>query len=530
MNEIIYFGGPILTMDDACPRCEAVLVRRGRIAAVGTLADLMAQAPDAHREDLQGRTLMPAFVDGHSHLASEGLARRCCDLAGCAGFDELLDRIRAFRQVRDLTHGEVIQCRGYDPAVMREGEHPTAALLDRLGFDNPIVCTHISGHVAVYNTAAMRRCGVDDSFTDPEGGHAVRDAEGHLTGCFEEQAKAVFSGLTKRTEAEEAAAILEAQENYLANGFAVIQDGSRTGAARAALYRRLAEEGKLKADVVVYLDSDPADPALWQENIHGWGRDYRHRLKFGGVKLMLDGSPQARTAWMRKPYEGDPDYCGYPIHTDEWVERVLRNAITAGLQPLAHCNGDAAAEQFIRCWAAAVEAEGHGPELRPIMIHAQTVGRDQLERMAPLGMQPSFFVGHCWHWGDVHLKNFGDRALRISPVRSALEVGLVPSFHQDCPVTPPDMLESVWCAVNRVTRDGAVLDMAQAVTPYEALQAATRGSAYIYFEENIRGVLRPGALADLIVLDADPTAVTPMAIRDIRVLRTIKEGETLFEA
>jgi predicted amidohydrolase YtcJ len=150
--------------------------------------------------------------------------------------------------------------------------------------------------------------------------------------------------------------------------------------------------------------------------------------------------------------------------------------------------------------------------------------------MVPLGMQPSFFVGHCWHWGDVHLKNFGDRALRISPVRSALEVGLVPSFHQDCPVTPPDMLESVWCAVNRVTRDGAVLDMAEAVTPYEALQAATRGSAYIYFEENVRGVLRPGALADLIVLDADPTAVTPMAIRDIRVLRTIKEGETLFEA
>ena len=159
MIETIFFGGPSLTMDEACPRCEAVLVRCGRIAAVGTLADLTVQAPNACREDLQGRTLMPAFVDGHSHLASEGLARRCCDLTGCAGFDELLERIRAFRQTRDLTHGEVIQCRGYDPAVMAEGEHPTAALLDSLGFDNPIVCTHISGHLAVYNTAAMRRCG-----------------------------------------------------------------------------------------------------------------------------------------------------------------------------------------------------------------------------------------------------------------------------------------------------------------------------------------------------------------------------------
>ena len=254
---------------------------------------------------------------------------------------------------------------------------------------------------------------------------------------------------------------------------------------------------------------------------------YRH-LKLGGIKLMLDGSPQARTAWMRKPYEGEREYCGYPVRSDEWVRRVLENAIRAGLQPLAHCNGDAAAQQFLDQWEAAMKSVGHGTELRPVMVHAQTVGMDQLDRMKGLGMEPSFFVGHCWFWGDVHMKNFGERAQHISPVRSALNRGLIPNFHQDAPVTPPNMIHSVWCAVNRITRNGARVGASEAVSPYEALIAATHGGAYSYFEEDTKGMLCPGAVADLVVLNADPTGIEPEKIREIRVLETVKNGKTVF--
>ena len=530
MERTIWYGGNILTMNREYPRCEAVLVEKGKISAVGTRSELQAMAPDALFRDLGGRTLMPAFVDGHSHMSGVGLALQKCDLAGCRSFEELLERIRTFREKHDLTHGEVIHCRGYDPAIMEEGQHPTAALLDSLGFDNPIGCTHASGHVAVYNTVAMRRCGVDDSYVPPEGGFAGRDADGHLTGYFEERAMAPFSeGLGKATDAEVEKAILDAQDYYLSNGITTIQDGSGNGAARIAIYRRLAEEGKLKADVVVYIQPDPQDPGYWEETIRTWGnRMYHRHLKLGGIKLMLDGSPQARTAWMRKPYEGESEYCGYPVRPDEWVRRVLENAIRAGLQPLAHCNGDAAAQQFLDQWEAAVKSVGHGTELRPVMVHAQTVGMDQLDRMKGLGMLPSFFVGHCWFWGDVHMKNFGERAQHISPVQSALNRGLIPNFHQDAPVTPPNMIHSVWCAVNRITRNGVRVGASEAVSPYEALIAATHGGAYSYFEEDTKGILRPGAVADLVVRDADPTGVEPEKIREIRVLETVKDGKTVF--
>jgi len=164
------------------------------------------------------------------------------------------------------------------------------------------------------------------------------------------------------------------------------------------------------------------------------------------------------------------------------------------------------------------------------MVHAQTVRYDQLARMSRIGMMPSFFVGHCYFWGDTHIKNLGDRGYRISPMKRALEQGLVCSLHQDSPVTPPDMLHSIWCAVNRISRDGVTVGQANKVDCYEALIAATHGGAYTYFEEDTKGILRQGAVADFVILDRDPTAVDSMEIKDIHVLQTIKEDQVIYTA
>lgn len=255
-------------------------------------------------------------------------------------------------------------------------------------------------------------------------------------------------------------------------------------------------------------------------------RRYKDRFKIGGYKMFLDGSPQGRTAWMRRPYEGGGDYTGYGTLTDNQVEDVLRQAVRDGMQPLAHGNGDAACAQFLQ----AVQAVGPSASaLRPVLIHAQLLGTDQLPAVKRLGVTPSFFVAHVYHWGDTHLENFGrTRASAISPARSAEKLGIRFTFHQDTPVIPPDMLETVWCAVNRRTKAGVLLGEEERVDTLTALRAVTANAAWQYGEEGEKGTLAPGKRADLTVLDRNPLQTPPEALRDIRVLETYKDGVCIY--
>ena len=199
------------------------------------------------------------------------------------------------------------------------------------------------------------------------------------------------------------------------------------------------------------------------------------------------------------------------------------------MQVLAHCNGDAAAEQFL---TAAEKLEGEGVDLaaiRPVLIHGQLLGADQLEAVKRTGVLISFFAAHVYHWGDLHIQNFGmDRAKRITPARSALALGIPFTFHQDTPVLPPDMLETIWCAVNRRTRDR--VQMEEAIGVEDALRAVTVNAAYQYFEENSKGTIAPGKRADFAVLDKNPLEVPTEELRELRVLETIRGGETLCRA
>ncbi|MEG2037086.1 MAG: amidohydrolase family protein, partial [Ruthenibacterium sp.] len=200
------------------------------------------------------------------------------------------------------------------------------------------------------------------------------------------------------------------------------------------------------------------------------------------------------------------------------------------MQLLAHCNGDAAAQQYIDA-IKTVSGKTDLAKLRPVMIHAQLLAKEQLPDVKATGLIPSFFIAHVFHWGDIHVKNFGiERAAAISPAGSALARGILFTFHQDTPVLEPDMLETVWCAVNRVTKSGAILGAEERISAYDALKAVTLHAAYQYFEENTKGSIAVGKHADFVILDQNPLTVAPMAIRDIAVLATIKEDKVLYEA
>ena len=218
------------------------------------------------------------------------------------------------------------------------------------------------------------------------------------------------------------------------------------------------------------------------------------------IKHFLDGSPQGRTAWMRTPYLGEEkDYYAYGTQRDEQLQANLELALKDNMQILVHCNGDAACEQYINQYEKIKKKYEIENDIRPVIIHAQLLDRDQLNRVKNLNMIPSFFVAHVYYWGDIHIQNYGfERASRISLAKDALDKGIIFTFHQDSPVIKPNMLETIWCAVNRTTKDGILLGKDERISPMEALKAVTKNAAYQYFEENIKGTLKEGKLADLV--------------------------------
>lgn len=215
---------------------------------------------------------------------------------------------------------------------------------------------------------------------------------------------------------------------------------------------------------------------------------------------------------------------GYPARTDKEIIESIKICLKEGASLLAHCNGDEAAEQFIRC-AEKFDKEDI-KKIRPVMIHAQTVREDQLKRMKSLNIIPSFFVSHTYYWGDVHIKNLGwERAKNISPLKSAEKLGINYTLHQDTPVLQPNILDSIWCAVNRITKEGVIIGNEQKIDIYSALKSVTINGAYQYGEEKIKGSIKEGKIANLIILDKNPLKVNKEEIKNIKVVKTFINGE-----
>ncbi len=534
----LYCNGRIVTMEgqDAAEMLasapEAVLVEKGRITFVGSRAEGEKRAPRAEKINLQGRCLMPSFIDAHGHLVLNGQMTLCADLGGCESFDDIIRVLKAYIRENRITAKQAVMGFGYDHNFLKEQAQPDKRVLDRVSSEIPIMIMHVSAHLACVNSAAMRLAGVDENTPQPEGGLIDRiEGTNEPSGYLEEGAMTLFSAaIGKRMKKDIVGMFRGMQRAYLENGVTTAQDGATTGADFGML-KIMSLLGLLKLDAVAY----PIMPNGGTELMAKEGakyRSYRRRLRIGGYKLVLDGSPQGRSAWMSESYLGGEDgYCGYPWMKDEEVEKYVLQAVTERRQLLTHCNGDAASEQFLNAYEKAVRETGCREDLRPVMIHCQTVRDDQLDRMAKLKMIASMFVGHVWYWGDVHLRNFGERrGSRISPAKSALERGVRVDFHQDTPVTRPKMLHTVWCAVNRVSREGRVLGEEQKISVFEALRAVTLDAAFQYFEEDEKGSIRVGKRADLVILDKSPFEVADMAIRDISVLETIKDGRTVYRA
>lgn len=544
-TDAIYSGGDILTMEGDTPAyVEALVVRDGRIAYAGDLAGAQAlRLPSTRDVDLAGHTLVPGFIDAHGHAWMTGFQKLTANLLpppdgegqDVAAVVRLLSSWAKANPTGLEGNGWIIGF-GYDDSQLAEKRHPTAADLDKVSTEQPVLIIHQSSHLGAMNHKAMALMGIGADRPDPEGGAIRREADGRTpNGVLEEMALfgplfTVLGGLGDEANARIA---LAGADYYAQFGYTTAQEG-RASKDIVETWQRLGRDGKLKIDIAAYPDL-AAEEAFMRQTTPS--REYVGNFRIAGVKLSLDGSPQGKTAWLGAPYlhppAGQPDdYRGYPAFPDNARLRTLvALAFQNNWQILAHANGDAAGDALIDAVEAAAGTYGND-DRRTVMIHAQTVREDQLDRMQALGIVPSFFSMHTYYWGDWHRdETLGKaRAYRISPTASALARGMWFTEHHDAPVALPSSLMVLHTTVNRTSRSGDIIGPDQRVSPYIAMKTLTDWAARQYFEEAQKGTLTVGKVADLTILDGNPLKVAPATLKDLRVLETIKAGRTVHAA
>lgn len=535
--DTIYYGGPIVSMDEALPSPEAVAVSGTRILAVGGLDDMRALAHDGtHYVNLAGRTLLPGFIDAHSHFVDAAILTAAVDLNSrpLGRVESIEDMVAMLRQRAEETPpGQCILGWGYDDTMIPERRHPTREDLDRASTRHPIVLQHISGWVTTGNSLALERVGLADASAEPgENVVLYRDGNHVPTGVMEAATSPLMALVPPPDEADFMRALRAGSDMYLAAGCTTAQDGWLVGGERLRLLRAALSRDALKLRLVIYPVGQEcgmdAFRATYPQVPSGQALDEENMLIMGAAKLACDGSIQAYTGYLSRPYHRIPpdrpsDFCGYPSCDIATMTRRIGELHAAGWQVAVHGNGDAAIEAILDAFEAAQSAHPR-QDARHIAIHSQMARTDQLERMARLGIVPSFFITHTYFWGDRHYEIFmgPERACRMSPVGEALRLGLPFTLHSDTYVTPIHPLLLVWAAVNRRSCGGRDLgSREQGVPVLEALKGVTINAARQGFEEHRKGSISPGKLADFVILAENPLDVPPLHIKDIAVVSTI---------
>ena len=537
---ILFYGGDILTMESDKPTyVEAIVVHSETIVFTGSFEEAQKKFPGAKKRNIKNKTLMPGLFDGHCHFA--GFPGQAIGAQILPPPDATVNNIPKLIQVlKDWSTPENIELTGwifgmgFDDSILEENRFPDKFDLDQVSTETPIMIIHISGHFASVNSKALELLNIDSNTPNPEGGIIRRVANtNEPNGVLEELAAIPYMPMVLAPKSEKAAlAFLNAGQNMaLSYGYTTAQEGRAMPNTHAFL-ESVAKQGLLKLDVVSYIDYSIADSLVRTE---WYNKSYNNHYRIGGMKLTLDGSPQGRTAWRTQPYLIPPDgasknYRGYPaMPNDQNVIDIYEMAYKNDWQILTHANGDAAMDQMIRTMGKVQEEYGN-KNRRDVLIHGQYVRDDQLEDFKRLNVIASLFPLHTYYWGDWHAQLIGDSLVNfISPTRAALDKELKITIHTDAPVALPNLMRVVWTATNRTSRSGKVIGEDQRLTVYEALKAITDWSAYQHFEEDSKGTLTRGKLADLVILNKNPLKVSNEEIKDIVVLETIKNGKTVFK-
>lgn len=563
MVETLYTGGTILTMAGATPQTvEALAVGGGRILHAGPLATAPRTA-STRVVNLQGRTLLPGFIDTHGHFIYFGKNLLDADLVGAGSIAEIVRRLKAHAPT--VGAGDWIVGFGFQGSALPR--YPSVAELDAVSADRPVMVVDSSGHAGAMNSAAFRAAGVSAATADPEGGKFERGADGRsLAGKAEETAlnlvrekRPPFRGPRADAVATRAAALWASYGQTTAQDCGIGLGSDDIALVRNAIDKRLlpldlyicakdsvvetmagaaarvaADYGFDRQQELVTAAADrPGDTSgLLLQLRPDLDRRYVNRVRLGGIKFWLDGS--IPTAWMSEPYSvnppgTEPGFRGYQQVPDAVLEAAFRRWWQSPVQLNLHMNGDAAAEQALRVIETVVASQGMADH-RPVFIHASYLRPDQIQRLKAVGGVPSFLTTGLIPGGETVVKLWGpERAAQAMAARSMERNGIPFTFSHDAPVSPqPWVLALVDAGVNRRTPSGLVIGPEERVSPYQALRAVTANAAWQIKEERTKGTLEVGKLADLVILERNPLTVDPTTIKDIAVVETIKEGRSIY--
>lgn len=540
--DTIYYNGSILTMAGSAPSySEALAIQGGKIVFVGnTDAALQIKGGETKLIDLGGKTLLPGFIDAHSHYINSLLVANQCKLyapPSGPGKDvpSILTELKQYASERQIPKGELIIGYGYDDTVMPNGRLLNREDLDEAFPDNPVRIEHVSMHGCVLNTLALKKYGISALTKTPPGGVIVRKPGSEEPwGLIMETAYIPVVEQSEPMSAEQEIQWSRAgQLLYAQAGVTTAHEGA-THLPQFQTIHRASQAGGNIIDIVAFPFITEVDKVLAEHPLDQWGK-YQNRFKVGGVKITLDGSPQGRTAFFTTPYltggpGGQQTWRGEPTFPQDLANQMVKKVYEMNVPMNLHCNGDAAIDAFL----AAYENARNGDYTRPwnvTTIHTQFMRKDHIAKFVEYKIRPSFYTLHTFYFADAHIANRGkQQAMYISPMRDAIDAGLRPTNHTDFVVAPLDQLTMLWSAVNRISRAGSQIGADQRVTAYEGLKCMTDWAAQQYDEQDIKGTLEVGKLADFVILDRDPLKVDPMAIKDIKVVETLKEGVRVYPA
>ncbi len=572
--DAIYFGGNIITMQGKAPQyAQALAVRDGRIAVVGAMSDAFRlNGPSTRLVNLQGRTLLPGFIDTHGHFIYFGKNLMDADLFGSRDVADVLARMKA--HVAKVPADGWIVGMGYQARVLKEQRSLTIEELDSVSSDRPVMIVDSSGHLGAANSVAFKLAGIGPDTPDPEGGAFARKADRKsLAGPMEETAlnavrsrRPPFSGAAADQVATGAAALwarygqttamecglglgnddIDLTRNAIDKQLLPIDlficakdtvvDATVTAAQRVAADYANAATGSVSERQSALVDAARSGAGSTAARLLAARPDldkrYVNRVRLGGIKFWLDGSLD--TAWFTQPYTVNPPgktgvYRGYQQVPVEVLDAAFDKYWKTNLQLNMHLNGDAAADQAINAIEKAIRK--HGPsDHRPVFVHGTYLRPDQIAKLRKIGAIPSFLTSSMVSGGDSVVKIWGAaRSAAAMPANTLWRMGLPFTLSHDAPVTPqPWILPLVDAAVNRTTGSGVVVGPNERISPYVALQAVTSMAAFQIKEEKTKGTLEAGKLADMVVLEKNPLTVDPRSIKDIKVVETIKEGRTVF--
>ncbi|MCX6322706.1 MAG: amidohydrolase [Sphingobacteriales bacterium] len=551
----MYFGGDIITMEgDSANYAESVVVKDGKIIFVGNKDEAMKAAGDGHNMiDLQGKTMLPGFIDAHGHMVYYGKNLMDQSLTGVKDISEIIQRMKS--HIAQIPGDGWIVGMGYAPLKMKEQRHPTADELDQISMDRPVLVVHASGHGGSMNHALMKLLHIDEKTVDPNGGEYVREKGSKMpAGPMEETALIDVRNQRPAFTGEAADKVIkEASKIWASNGQTTAMEcGLGLGADDISIVENAIEKKILPIDLVVFSKESATDDVV--NTAYGIGEAYSskstgsaskllsdrvdldkryiNRVRLGGIKLWLDGNPVL--AWMSEAYATpppgrEPGFKGYGQIPDSVIFSFFDKYWKTNMQINMHVNGDEAIEQALRATEAAIKKHGMSDH-RPVFVHCSYARPDQIARMKAVGAIPSFLSFGLYGQGDeVEIIWGTKRASNGMAAQSMLKAGVPFTLSHDAPITPPMIMPQIWAAVNRVTSSGKVLGADQRVSPYQALQAVTSAAAYQIKEEKSKGTIQAGKLADLVILDKNPLKVDPMTFKDIQVMETIKEGNSIFK-